>query len=379
MVGLVVKTANTLSKKMTHELRNLGLLGVASLLLCIAALVIIETGYFAIQWAIVALTFWAYVWMQCWQRRNMNRACESSPLYETLGFANRLTLLRGLLIAMTAGFIFQHYNDPLTIWIPAFLYSVAAILDRVDGFVARRTQHSSLMGSALDNAYDALGLLVAPVLAVQLGKVHWSYLLLSVAYYAFHIGLARRQRQQLPVFTLVPSKLRRTLAGFQMGYVAVALWPPFDAQITSATGMGFMLPVLLGFVFDWGIVSGRISTSQTQHAFTTLRIFSHRYFQPSLRVVFAMLLVATFWATNMDALSATFVAFAAALVILGCGARIGSVIVLLVLALQTTNQELSPAVLGLLIISSWIALLGSGRFSVWQGDDVWVERHDGAL
>jgi len=378
IVGLVAQTAIILSTKMTYELRNLGLLGVASLLLCMTGLAAIEGIYYSLQWGIVATLIWGYAWQQCWQRRDTNRPTEFAPLYTSLGLANRLTLLRGLLIAMTAGFIFQHPQFAFTIWIPALLYSVAAILDRVDGFVARRTKHSSLLGSTLDNIFDALGLIVAPILAVDLGKIHWSYLLVSVAYYAFQLGLAWRRKNKRTIAALAPNKLRRTLAGFQMGYVAVALWPPFSSSITQASGFAFMLPVLLGFIVDWFIVTGRLQPRQTANYFDALKSFSYRYLLPSLRIVYLCFLAALVFNVEMSEVSLLSLSLGSILILLGCGARIGAVIILLVLALQTPSLMITPALLALLWLSSWIALLGSGRFSAWRGDDDWVERQDGA-
>ncbi len=364
---------------MTQEIRNLGVLGVIGLLLSSAASNLLETPHFAIQWFAVSFVVWLYVWWQCWHRRELNRRSENAILFQDLGAANRLTLLRGFLIAMTAGFIFQaNALHPISLWVPAFLYSAAAMLDRVDGFVARRTQRSSLLGSALDNSYDALGLFVAPVLAVNLGKVHWSYLLLSVAFYIFQIGLALREKRSLQNFALAPSKLRRTLAGFQMGYVAVALWPPFDAGITSTAGVGFMLPVLLGFLIDWLIVSGRIQAHTTEQWFTALKHSSHHYLQPGLRIAFLAALLVLFVHQDTAPLTFALLSLCALLVLLGCGARIAAVSTLLILALQAIQFTVSLELISLILCSCWIALLGSGKFSLWLGDDIWVERHDGA-
>lgn len=378
IVGLVAKTAIILSTEMTYELRNLGLLGVAILLLCMTGLAAIEDISFSVQWGIVATLVWGYAWQQCWQRRDTNRPTEFAPLYTSLGLANRLTLLRGLLIAMTAGFIFQHPQLSITLWIPALLYSVAAILDRVDGYVARRTKHSSLLGSALDNIFDALGLIVAPILAVELEKIHWSYLLVSVAYYAFQLGLAWRRKNKRIIVPLAPNKLRRTLAGFQMGYVAVALWPPFASSITQAAGFAFMLPVLLGFFVDWCVVSARVQTTNTANYFDALKIFSHRYLLPSLRIIFLFFLAILILKTEMSSMSVLCLLLGSTLIVLGCGARIGAVIILLVLALQSPNLLISADLFALILLSTMVALLGSGRFSIWRGDDDWVERQDGA-
>src|SRR5690606_21176327 len=117
------------------------------------------------------------------------------------------------------------------------------------------------LGTELDTAYDALGLLIAPLLAVSYGKIHWSFLLVSAAYYIFQWGLYWRRTHNLPVYELLPSMLRRTLAGFQMGFVAVILLPCFQAPATHWIGVAFMIPMLLGFMVDWLVVSGRIQSS----------------------------------------------------------------------------------------------------------------------
>lgn len=367
-------------REMTQELRNIGLQGLACLLVTSLCLAAYANWRFALQWGGVALTLWAYVWQQSWTRRAMNRADRSGPLYATLGKANRLTILRGLLIAMTGGFILQEDLDPLLISLAALFYSVAAILDRVDGFIARRQQQTSLMGNALDNVFDAMGLLVAPLLAVDLGKVHWSYLLVSVAYYAFHLGLAWRARRQLITYELAPNKLRRTLAGFQMGYVAVVLWPPFAAPVTSAAGFAFMLPILLGFVIDWGVVSGRIQAHKHTRgkAFATLERYSHRYFQPALRCVFLLALIVLLASATLRSWELAIMTLSGLLIIIGCGVRIVALALLIALSTLSIAETDSLAFLTLSTSAIWIALLGGGAYSVWQGDDVWVERHDGA-
>lgn len=365
--------------ELTRELRIIGLLGMAILLVASISLAALENWPLALQWGLFSALVWGLVWQQTAKRLQDNRAAADSALYPSLGWANRLTIVRGFLIALCAGFLFQSLNHAFLFWLPAFLYSIAAILDRVDGYVARSTQHTSLMGNALDNVFDALGLLVAPLLALNFDKIHWSYLLVSAAYYAFHLGLRWRARSGLPNYSLVPNMLRRTLAGFQMGYVAVVLWPPFDAQITRLAGFAFMLPILIGFVVDWCVVSGRIDMQQdrVQQLFNALATRSIGLGQPCLRIVFLVTLAVMLTQSHWHGLALLGLLLAAGLILFGIGARLGALLVLLLLALfplQTTSATTTV----LLFTATWIMLLGSGRFSLWHGDDHWVERHDGA-
>ncbi len=365
--------------ELTRELRIIGLLGMTILLLASICLATIENYSLAIQWLLISALLWGLVWQQSAKRLQDNRVSVNDALYPSLGWANRLTILRGFLIALCAGFLWQNFNHTLLLWLPAFFYSVAAILDRVDGFVARKTQQTSLMGNALDNVFDALGLLIAPLLALNFAKIHWAYLLVSGAYYAFHLGLRWRNRNGLPNYPLTPNLLRRTLAGFQMGYIAVVLWPPFDAQITRLAGFAFMLPILIGFIVDWFVVSGRVDLQRghSQKFFDALATGSINWGQPCLRLLFLIALAAMTAQGQWQGLPLLGQLFAAGLIAFGLGARLGALLALILIALLPP-EHINAASSIFLFSATWIMLLGSGRFSLWHGDDHWVERQDGA-
>lgn len=376
---MIFAMINPMRSPIKHEVLLVILLGIATLL----------AGYFtikqftsinALQWLVIADCLWVFVCWQLWQRLDLNRAHASAPLYPRLGWANHLTLLRGGLIALTGGFLFQPQASGWAAWIPGVLYSIAAILDRMDGFVARRGKQTSLLGSELDTVYDALGLLVAPLLAVGYGKIHWSFLLVSAAYYVFVWGLYWRRTHNLPTYPLMPSLLRRTLAGFQMGFIAFILLPCFQAPLTIIIGIAFMLPILLGFAVDWLVVSGRIeSTTTTQQNFDRLDHFSYTIFQPLLR---ALLFIATLiFILRDDFLSPFFVAvillmFAAA-ALLGLAGRIAALMVLILVTFMQGDTTLDATTATIIFSSVWLMLLGTGRFSLWQWDDRWVNRRDG--
>ncbi len=355
------------------------LLGMATLLAVFLGLKQLNTIN-AQQWLLLADGLWFFVCWQLWQRIELNRADEGATPYPTLGWANRLTLLRGGLIALTGGFLLQPQATGLTAWIPGVLYSVAAILDRLDGFVARRGKQTSLLGSELDTVYDALGLLVAPLLAVGYGKVHWSFLLVSAAYYIFVGGLYWRRTHQLPVYPLLPSQLRRTLAGFQMGFVALILLPCFYAPFTVVAGLAFMVPILAGFIVDWLVVSGRIpSNTATTVFFARLAQCSQVIFQPLLRLV----LVVALFLFNHNAI-APLPAFltcglliSAAMVLLGIAGRVGALLVLVLIGLLQAATTIDAITAIIIFTATGLMLLGTGRFSFWQGDDRWVNRRDG--
>lgn len=329
-----------------------------------------------LRWMAQALGVWALVCYLCWVRLPLNRASTNSPLYPNLGWANRSTLLRGLLIAATAGFLGHTYEAQYT-WLPGLLYMAAAILDRLDGFIARRTGQSSLLGAQMDTSLDALGLVIAPLLAVSYGKLHWSFLLISAAFYLFQAAAARRRRAGLAVYPLPPSPMRRALAGFQMGFVAMVLLPPFQAPLTPFLGLCFMLPMLIGFIVDWLLVSGRLKISTFAVGRKTLWDKLNTLVLPPLRwLCFTGLLLLALSDIPVPVLI-TLTGFGA-LVILGAGARLGALGVLTFLAGYHGIAPLDALSITIIVPACAVLIFGSGRWSWAHWDSEWVYRHDGA-
>jgi CDP-diacylglycerol--glycerol-3-phosphate 3-phosphatidyltransferase len=177
-----------------------------------------------------------------------------------LGAATSVTVLRGWMVSALAGFVALRPETALVRWAPAALYTAAALCDGLDGYVARRRGEVSAVGARLDVALDALGLIVAPLVAIRLGRLPPWYLLLSLAYYLFEGGLWLRARRGLPVHRerLRPSGHSRVFAGLQMGFVATVLYPVLGPPATSIAATLFMVPTMALFTRDWLVGSGRL-------------------------------------------------------------------------------------------------------------------------
>ena len=255
--GLAVSHIPT---KLRHELRWIAMLGCGLLVAAAMTFYIVQALAIVLLWLLMSAACWAFVLWQCYKRLHLNYSTINESNYSSLGHGNRITLLRGLLIAATAGFLTNRNVEaqPWLPYIPAALYSIAAMGDWLDGYMARRQQQATRLGKELDTVLDAFGLVIAPLLAVFYGKLHVSYLLVSIAYYLFQCGIQWRQSHGKPVFALPPSQMRRYLAGTQMALVAIALWPPFPGDLTRMTGFVLMIPLLIGFCRDWLHVSGRL-------------------------------------------------------------------------------------------------------------------------
>ena len=375
-----------------RECTRLGWLGVVALAGGCVLLGLSWHWQAAMQWFVQAVLVWAFICYQTRRRLPINHEAPEAPLYKTLGWANKLTLLRSWLIATVAGFLFQPWPEGAVLaWLPGMLYFFAAVLDRVDGYVARRTGQSSLLGNELDTVADALGLAIASLLAFAYGQVHWSYLLFGIAYYLFHAGIMWRNWRGLPIYPLPPALHRRTWAGFQMGFLVVVLWPLFHPPLTMLAGFAFMLPALIGFLIDWLIVNGRINreTEVVDKTFQRLTKFSLTLLQPGLRLVIVVTLATSLFQSGLPPLTGNSLAWmnnvmiggfivASAMLLLGIAGRYFSLLLVGLLGWYYMSNPLLPVDYVLFCCVVWLLLLGTGRFSLWTEDDHWLNRYDGA-
>src|SRR5690606_22391410 len=207
------------------------------LLLTAAGVLLVAAGFWLLRahwgaseagrWALLAAAVLAY---EAWTLRRglaANHRPGEKSLLPGLGAANRLTLLRGAMLALMAGFLFAPWSGGWLAWAPAALYGAIVLLDGLDGAVARLTGQPTRLGEMLDLELDALGMLVAPLLGVWYGQLPPWFLLVSAARYLFVLGLWWRRRRGLPIYELPPSHRRRSLAGLMMGCTGVVLWPVF--------------------------------------------------------------------------------------------------------------------------------------------------------
>jgi CDP-diacylglycerol--glycerol-3-phosphate 3-phosphatidyltransferase len=205
--------------------------------------------------------------------RNRRRILRGPNLAHLWGTANLLTLLRGTLAAVLAGFLFGDKPSGLAGWLPALLYTLLAGLDYLDGYWARRTGTETAMGEILDQEYDALGILLAVSLAVQFGHLPAAFLSVGLARYLFAWAAAWRRRRGLPIRPLPPSNLRRRLAGFQMAVLAVVLWPVAGPPGTVLAGLIVGVPFLLGFARDWLIASAKLDPEHRSYLKARARFY----------------------------------------------------------------------------------------------------------
>jgi CDP-diacylglycerol--glycerol-3-phosphate 3-phosphatidyltransferase len=382
--------------------------------LLIASLVFTTTFFFilrsfwqetyALRWFLLAGAGSAYLLWVVWKGLPDNHRPGETALLPGLGWGNLLTWLRGLWLIWLAGFLFLPRPEGWLGWLPGSLYLLAALADLFDGYLARRANTLSRLGEKLDLLLDGLGVLVAAAMIVQYGQVQTWYLLVGLARYLFLGGSWLRTRLDKPVYDLPPSASRRPLAGAQMGFIAVMLFPIFSPPATYLAAALFGLPFLIGFARDWLAVSGRGKLVSSDHA-SSLGAYTSRLLGQAkgwLPVVLRLLVIGLIIALLIDQLGAIpgllawswnysgggqalawFYALLAleilAAVLLGLGAagRVAALAVLFSLGLYLQVSGMTPVILATAVGAAGLFFLGTGPFSLWAPETALIRKRLG--
>jgi len=185
-----------------------------------------------------------------------------NPWHRLFGLANTLTLLRGGLYAVVAGFLVVP-PDTEFVWVPALCYGAGVVLDKLDGTVARTVGTQTTLGTRLDMAFDTFGFVVAPLLAVVWGQLPVWYLSLSALRYVFLAGVYWRRFRGRRVYDTPDSDLGKYLAGVQMTFLTMALAPAVPTELVWTVAPVVLTPSLVVFGRDYLFVSGHLPRSST--------------------------------------------------------------------------------------------------------------------
>jgi phosphatidylglycerophosphate synthase len=314
-----------------------------------------------------------------WRNLHLNRRPGATAIRLQIGGANRLTLMRGLFIGMIAGFVFsgpagQYPNAAAWSWWPGCLYLLAALLDGLDGYWARRFGTPTRLGQELDLHTDALGMLVAISVAIGAQRLPPYYLVAGVAFYAFRFGLWYRRRQGYGNRPAGPRSFARLVAGAQMGFVGIAMLPLFAYNVIHALAPLFLIPLIAGFVWDWLIARGDLSEAAIQRCQRVLRIFVAKI-PPLLRV--GLLVSGGLFIRDMPLappLSPVWLLGLGFMVISGLVGRTAALLLSLALAYQATAAGPTPLLMTFLAGSVVLVMAGTGDASLWRPEDAFIFR-----
>ncbi len=338
-------------------------------------------------WAVGSAITLAYVLTFSLSHLRLNqRLGETQPL-GVLGPGNTLTLIRGTLIGLLAGFLLLPRPAGWLGWAPAVLYSLVDVGDLLDGYLARATRTATRLGERLDIEFDALGLLIASALAVHWRTMPLWFMLVGAARYAYLLGLGWEQRRGRAIRPLPASDLRRPIAGVMMVFASVLLWPIVPPAAARAAGWVIGLPFLLGFGRDYLVASGHLSPLSP--AYVRWRNLSkcvlHLWLPPVLRVLILLGWVLAVWSVQVDPSApaagrwlVVLTGIPVVLLVLGIAGRLAALGATILSAVAMVLVGTPPLLLLLMTASLALLLTGTGPGSLWRGDSFLVNWRPGS-
>lgn len=171
-----------------------------------------------------------------------------------LGWANRITLLRAVLVALVAGAL-AHSVFTHAIWLWLAIATTALMLDGVDGWIARKTQSYSAFGARFDMELDALLILLLCVGLIQLESLGLWVLLIGVMRYVFVGASWYFTWLSAPLFA---SMRRKVVCVWQVSALLLALTPLTPPLVASLLAFSALLSLAYSFGIDtWWLYKQR--------------------------------------------------------------------------------------------------------------------------
>jgi phosphatidylglycerophosphate synthase len=173
------------------------------------------------------------------------RSAAAHP-FTRLGPANEVTFVRAMLVGLIAGCLGEPPAWRLAVTVVA-ASAVAAVLDGVDGWLARRSGMASTFGARFDVETDALLIFVMSALVWRHDKAGPWVLLSGMMRYAF---VAAGWLLPWMAGPLTPTRRGKTTAILQVVAFCVALAPMVHPPLSTVVAAGAVAVLTWSFAID---------------------------------------------------------------------------------------------------------------------------------
>ncbi|MGO2007685.1 CDP-alcohol phosphatidyltransferase family protein [Vreelandella alkaliphila] len=163
-----------------------------------------------------------------------------------LGWANRVTLGRGVLVAIVAGALAANaFTDAIWLWLAVAV--IALLLDGVDGWIARRTKTHTTFGARFDMELDAVLILILCIGLLQSEHLGAWVLLIGGMRYLFIAASWSFVWLKAPLFE---SFRRKAVCVWQVVALLLALTPFTSPLAASLLALSALASLSYSFGFD---------------------------------------------------------------------------------------------------------------------------------
>ena len=228
----------------------------------VASSMLVGQGFFELGHTIKAMVLFGVGAGLIWHSLAPSSGNGVAHPHARLGPANRVTLLRLALVALIAGMIGEPVpaaplaSAPGLAWAVVVLATLTALLDAVDGHLARRSGLASAFGARFDMETDAFFILVLCALVVQVGQAGPWILASGLMRYAFVGAACLWPWLSAP---LQPSKRRQTVCVVQITTLIVCMGPVIPPALAAGLAALSLALLTASFAIDVRTLSRRIT------------------------------------------------------------------------------------------------------------------------
>ena len=159
---------------------------------------------------------------------------------------NHVTAIRAAIVALLASLV-ALAPRPAVAWTAVIAGTIAAVLDGVDGWLARRTGTISAFGARFDMEVDALLILVLAILAWRWDKAGPWILMSGLLRYLFVAAGWLLPWMRRP---LAPTRRGRLICVAQIVALIVAVAPIIPPRVSATVAAGGLLALACSFLVD---------------------------------------------------------------------------------------------------------------------------------
>jgi CDP-diacylglycerol--glycerol-3-phosphate 3-phosphatidyltransferase len=342
------------------------------ILLAAAFVLLLAAGYWRLaaelpdawRWLVLAALIGGYQLAVLRADLALNRAA-GERLRPNWGAGTWLSSLRLIALSLLAGFLPIPRPGGELAWLPFWLALVFNVADLFDGYLARKSGGSTLLGAKLDLDLDGRGMLVASLLVVRFGQAGAWFALAGLARYLYVAALWARKRAGRTLAPLADNPLRRPFAGVEMGVATASLAPVFAPAVTNFVATLTLLPFLSNFVWDWLQVTRHVPAAAFGRAAPRSRSLIAAA-TLLLRAAVAAALLWRAWQFGVTTLAGTVDLVAGLYLLLGLAGRPTALIALIATGLRIGFAAPQPLDTFLLFGLTALAYLGSGPWRLWE-------------
>lgn len=228
----------------------------------VASSMLVGQGFFELGHTIKAMVLFGVGAGLIWHSLAPSSGNGVAHPHARFGPANRVTLLRLALVALIAGMIGEPVpaaplaSAPGLAWAIVVLATLTALLDAVDGHLARRSGLASAFGARFDMETDAFFILVLCALVVQVGQAGPWILASGLMRYAFVGAACLWPWLSAP---LQPSKRRQTVCVVQITTLIVCMGPVIPPALAAGLAALSLALLTASFAIDVRTLSRRIT------------------------------------------------------------------------------------------------------------------------